>query len=153
MSNNENLTNYIIVEKDKIKLKYKQKLNCIKQHYGVEFDVEHSKSEKINSIKFINLKYKNNFDNVSVVYDNTIRKFNYIEYEYLDTRMVKGLNHKKLLPNLEKEYKLRLIVAEVERVNNEYRKEIDDINSMLINTPKEIENIEHVLQIRKNEEN
>ena len=28
-----------IIEKDKAKLRYKQKLELIKQHYGIEFDV------------------------------------------------------------------------------------------------------------------
>lgn len=153
MNNNEEFIKMVIAEKDKIKLKYKQKLNNIKQHYGVEFDVEHSKSENVNSINFVNLKYRNSFDNVSVVYDNTTRKFNYIDYEYVDSRMVKGLNHKKLLPSLEKEYKLRLIVAEVERVNNDYIREINEIDSTLVNTPKNAESIEQVLQIKKSEEN
>ena len=55
---NEEIIKKKIADKDKIKLKYKQRLNLIKQHYGVEFDVEHLNNNEVENIRFINLKYK-----------------------------------------------------------------------------------------------
>ena len=45
--NSEELIKKKIADKDKAKLKYKQKLNSIKQHYGIEFDVEHLKNNEV----------------------------------------------------------------------------------------------------------
>lgn len=84
MDNNEELTKKIIAEKDKITLRYKQKLNDIKQHYGVEFDVEHLKDSSIKNITFVNLKYKNTFSNLSVVYNGETRNFEYMNYEFTE---------------------------------------------------------------------
>ena len=70
-----------IVEKDKAKLKYKQSLELIKQHYGVEFDVYYFKNENIDKIKFSNLEFKTSAKNITMVYDNKIGKFNYIFYD------------------------------------------------------------------------
>ena len=52
----EELLKLVIAEKDKLKQKYNHKINAIKQHYGVEFDVNYFTNEKIKSIKFNNLK-------------------------------------------------------------------------------------------------
>lgn len=151
--NNAELTKLIINEKDKVKLKYKQKLNNIKQHYGVEFDVEHLKNDSVKSINFINLNYKNGFNNLCVTYDNLSKKMDYISYEFTDSRVVKNTKHKKIVPYLEKEYKLNLIVAEVNRLNEEYLREINEIDNTYKNTP--INNAEsgRILQVNKNEEN
>ena len=54
--NDEELTKKIIAEKDKVNLKYKQRLNSIKQHYGVEFDVNHFSDNKIRKIYFLILQ-------------------------------------------------------------------------------------------------
>ena len=63
-----------IVEKDKAKLKYKQSLELIKQHYGVEFDVYYFKNENIDKIKFSNLEFKTYEKNITMINNNKIGK-------------------------------------------------------------------------------
>lgn len=152
MDNNEELTKKIIAEKDKITLRYKQKLNDIKQHYGVEFDVEHLKDSSIKNITFVNLKYKNTFSNLSVVYNGETRNFEYMNYEFTEARNVKNVNHKKMLPILDKEYKLKLLVSEIERANSEYIRDLNDIDAAIKNAPKNSQKYERTLVINKNEE-
>lgn len=152
MDNNEELTKKIIAEKDKITLRYKQKLNNIKQHYGVEFDVEHLKDSSIKNITFVNLKYKNTFSNLSVVYDGGTRSFDYMNYEFVEARNVRGVSHKKMLPFLDKEYKLKLLVAEIERANSEYVRELNDIDIALENAPKSNSKYERTLVVDKVDE-
>lgn len=153
MDSNEELAKKIIAEKDKITLRYKQKLNEIKQHYGVEFDVEHLKDSSIKNITFVNLKYKNTFSNLSIVYNGETRNFDYMNYEFIEARNVKNVNHKKMLPILDKEYKLKLLVSEIERANSEYVRDLNDIDLALKNAPKGSPKYERVLVINKNEEN
>ena len=45
--NKKELIKEKIKEQDKAKLKYKQKIELVKQHYGIELDVEHFKDENI----------------------------------------------------------------------------------------------------------
>lgn len=149
----EELLKLVIAEKDKLKQKYNDKINAIKQHYGIEFDVNYFTNEKVKSIKFNNLKYKNGFNNLSVIYDGNSRKVSYIDYEYSDTRLIKNYNHKRIVPDLEKEFKLKLVVAEVERANSEYLKEIYEIDRKYQATKEDLQAPSKVLQINKNEEN
>lgn len=151
--NEEELLKLVIAEKDKLKKDYLQKINGIKQHYGVEFDVNHFNNEKVKDIKFVNLNYKQYYDNLSVTYNGTNGKVDYIDYDYSDTRMVKKANHKRIIPELEKDFKLRLIVAEVERANSDYLKELYEIDSKYQSTKENLSSQERVLQINKNDEN
>lgn len=139
-----------IVEKDKVKLKYKQSLELIKQHYGVEFDVYYFKNESIDKIKFSNLEFKTSAKNITMVYDNKIEKFNYIFYDYDNETSMKNLTDKKIIDGLNREKKLKLVVAEVKRLNEEYRKELTEIDEKYKNDDKEIVN---ELEYRKREEN
>ena len=139
-----------IVEKDKAKLKYKQSLELIKQHYGVEFDVYYFKNENIDKIKFSNLEFKISAKNITMVYDNKIGKFNYIFYDYDNETSMKNLTDKKIIDGLNREKKLKLVVAEVKRLNEEYRKELTEIDEKYKNDDKEIVN---ELEYRKREEN
>ena len=139
---NEEIIKKKIVDKDKIKLKYKQRLNLIKQHYGVEFDVEHLNNNEVENIRFINLKYKNGFNNVCVNYNPSNKKVSYVDYEFADTRIVKNTKHKKLVSDLEKDYKLNLVVGEIERANNEYIRELNEIDNYYLELEtKNINNI------------
>lgn len=149
---NKELAKLIVIEKDKITLRYKQKINNIKQHYGVEFDVEYSKNNEIKNITFINLRYKNLFTNVTIVYNGLTGKFDYIDYDLLETRTFKNLNHKRLIPNLDKEYKLKLIVAEINRLNMERLNELNEIDNSLNNTSNLTNSTERSLLIEKDEE-
>ena len=139
-----------IVEKDKAKLKYKQKLELVKQHYGVEFDVYYFDNENIDKIKFSNLEFKTSAKNVSLVYDNKIGKFNYIFYDYDSEQAVRNYDEKKIINGLNREKKLKLVIAEVKRLNEEYKKELLEIEE------KYKENTEEIgdeLEYRKKEEN
>ena len=139
-----------IVEKDKAKLKYKQKLELIKQHYGVEFDVYYFDNENIDKIKFSNLEFKTSAKNVSLVYDNKIGKFNYIFYDYDSEQAIRNYDEKKIINGLNREKKLKLVIAEVKRLNEEYKKELLEIEE------KYKENIGEIgdeLEYRKKEEN
>ncbi len=139
-----------IVEKDEAKLKYKQKLELVKQHYGVEFDVYYFKNENIDKIKFINLEFKNVAKNISLVYDNKLEKFNYIFYDYDNEQMIRNYDEKRLISGLNREKKLKLVVAEVKRLNEEYQKELIEIDEKY--SIKEHENVNE-LELRKKEEN
>ena len=139
-----------IVEKDKAKLKYKQSLELIKQHYDVEFDVYYFKNESIDKIKFSNLEFKTSAKNITMFYDNKIGKFNYIFYDYDNETSMKNLTDKKIIDGLNREKKLKLVVAEVKRLNEEYRKELTEIDEKYKNDDKEIVN---ELEYRKRKEN
>lgn len=150
---NERLLKLVIEEKDNVKLRYKQKLNAIKQHYGVEFDVEHYHNENVKSIKFTNLKYKNGFDNLSVIYNAITKKIDYIDYDFTESRIIKNTNHRKFISSLEKDYKLKLIVSEIDRANSEYLKEINEIDISYQNAKDSLVANDKVLQINRKEEN
>lgn len=151
--NDKELLELIIAEKDKVKLKYNQKLNDIKQHYGVRFDVNYLDDGKINSIKFMNLRNKKGYSNLSITYDIKTRKMEYMEYTYSDSRNIKNYNHKAFAFDLENEFKLKMMVAEIERANSEYLKEINEIDLAYKNTSGNSNINEKVLQISKNDEN
>lgn len=139
-----------IVEKDKAKLKYKQKLELIKQHYGVEFDVYYFKNESIDKIKFSNLEFKTAAKNISLVYDNKLGKFNYIFYDYDSEQAIRNYDEKKIISGLNREKKLKLVVAEVKRLNEEYQKELLEIDEKYNNYNQEIVD---ELELRKKIEN
>ena len=137
-------------EKDKAKLKYKQRLELIKQHYGVEFDVYYFNDENIDKIKFSNLEFKTFAKNITMIYDNKIGKFNYIFYDYENEQSIKNYNEKKIISALNREKKLNLVVAEVKRLNEEYQKELQEIDEKFNEKKEEIVT---ELEYRKKEEN
>lgn len=139
-----------IIEKDKVKLKYKQKLELVKQHYGVEFDVYYFDNENIDKIKFSNLEFKTTAKNISMVYDNKIGKFNYIFYDYESEQALRNYDEKKIMSGLNREKKLKLVVAEVKRLNEEYQKELHDIDEKYAEKTEEVGD---ELEYRKKEEN
>lgn len=151
--NKKELIKEKIKEQDKAKLKYKQKMELIKQHYGIEFDVEHFKDENIETIKFVNLEYKNVLRNIVVIYDNKLQKFNYISYDYDNESTLKNLNNKKILTGVSKENKLKLVVAEMRRINEEYQNELKVINDKYSNILNDNKEIENELQLKKKAEN
>lgn len=151
--NKKELIKEKIKEQDKAKLKYKQKIELVKQHYSIEFDVEHFKDENIETIKFVNLEYKNVLRNIVVIYDNSLQKFNYVSYDYDNESTLKNLNNKKILTGVSKENKLKLVVGEMRRLNEEYQNELKIINdkySSMLNNNIESEN---ELQLKKKDEN
>lgn len=143
---NEEIIKKKIIEKDKAKLKYKQKLELIKQHYGVEFDIYHFDNSNIEKIKFSNLDFKNTAKNISLIYDNKIGKFNYVFYDYDSEQSIRNYDEKKIINGLNREKKLKLVIAEIKRLNEEYQKELLEID-------ESTEEIGNELEYRKNEEN
>lgn len=143
---NEEIIKKKIIEKDKAKLKYKQKLELVKQHYGVEFDIYYFDNSNIEKIKFSNLDFKNTAKNISLIYDNKIGKFNYVFYDYDSEQSIRNYDEKKIINGLNREKKLKLVIAEVKRLNEEYQKELFEID-------ESTEEIGNELEYRKNEEN
>lgn len=139
-----------IIEKDKTKLKYKQKLELIKGHYGVEFDIYYFKNDSIDKIKFSNLEYKTTAKNITMVYDNKIGKFNYIFYDYDSEQAMRNYDEKKIMNGLNREKKLKLVIAEIKRINEEYQKELVEIEEKFNENNQEISD---ELELRKKEEN
>ena len=143
---NEEIIKKKIIEKDKAKLKYKQKLELVKQHYGVEFDIYYFDNSKLEKIKFSNLDFKNTAKNISLIYDNKIGKFNYVFYDYDSEQSIRNYDEKKIINGLNREKKLKLVIAEIKRLNEEYQKELFEID-------ESTEKIGNELEYRKNEEN
>ena len=55
---------------------------------------------------------------------------------------LKNTKHKKLVSDLEKDYKLNLVVGEIERANNEYIRELNEIDNYYLEMEtKNINNI------------
>lgn len=143
---NEEIIKKKIIEKDKAKLKYKQKLELVKQHYGVEFDIYYFDNSNIEKIKFSNLDFKNTAKNISLIYDNKIGKFNYVFYDYDSEQSIRNYDEKKIINGLNREKKLKLVIAEIKRLNEEYQKELFELD-------ESTEEIGNELEYRKNEEN
>lgn len=127
VDNDKELIKKKIIEKDKAKLKYKQKLELLKQHYGVDFDITYFENNNIDKVKFYNLELKSSAKNISLIYDNKIGKFNYIFYDYDNEQSLKNYDAKKLMNSLNREKKLKLVIAEIKRLNEEYKAELNKI--------------------------
>ena len=127
VDNDKELIKKKIIEKDKAKLKYKQKLELVKQHYGVDFNITYFENNNIDKVKFYNLEFKSSAKNISLVYDNKIGKFNYIFYDYDNEQSLKNYDAKKLMNSLNREKKLKLVIAEIKRLNEEYKSELNKI--------------------------
>lgn len=127
VDNDKELIKKKIIEKDKAKLKYKQKLELVKQHYGVYFNITYFENNNIDKVKFYNLELKSSAKNISLIYDNKIGKFNYIFYDYDNEQSLKNYDVKKLMNSLNREKKLKLVIAEIKRLNEEYKAELNKI--------------------------
>ena len=125
--NQENLKNKL-EEKDEKKEKYNQELNDIKNHYQVEFDVYYSKNNNVERIKFLNLSYKKKIENITLIYDNRIGKFNFLSYKLEQNFMTKNLIDKTIISTINKEKRLNLVIAEVLRLSKEYKQELEKID-------------------------
>lgn len=127
VDNDKELIKKKIIEKDKAKQKYKQKLELVKQHYGVDFNITYFENNNIDKVKFYNLELKSSAKNISLIYDNKIGKFNYIFYDYDNEQSLKNYDAKKLMNSLNREKKLKLVIAEIKRLNEEYKAELNKI--------------------------
>lgn len=118
-----------ISEKNKAKKKYLEKLELLKQSYGVEFKIDNFKNNDINKIRFYNMSYQKSIKNISMVYDNKYGKFNYLSYDYSDERNLKSLSNHKIIEDLNREKKLKLLVDEIIKLNTEYKQEVIEIDN------------------------
>lgn len=143
------LTKKKVSEKNKAKKKYLEKLELLKQSYGIEFKVDNFKNNDVNKIKFYNMNYRKSIKNVSIIYDNKVCKFNYLSYDYDLERDIKGLNDYKVIEELNEEKKLKLIVDEIIRINNEYKIELIEIDSKYSNYNEMIEENYRELEMTK----
>lgn len=142
-----------IKEKDKARKKYLEKLELLKQKYGVRFIVNEFNNNNIDNIKFYNMRYKKGIKNVSLIYDAKINKFNYISYDYDIEKDMKGITNHQIIMDLNKEKKLKLIIEEIKKANNEYQLElasIDEKYSKIEN--EESENIKELDLTKKNKQ-
>lgn len=117
-----------ISEKNKAKKKYLEKIELLKQAYGVEFKVDNFKNNNLDKIKFYNLNYKKSIKNISLIYDAKINNFNYISYDYELEKDVKDLTNYKLIEELNNSNKLKLLIDEIIKYNNEYKLELEEID-------------------------
>lgn len=120
-----------LAEKDNARKKYLEKLELLKQKYGVEFEVNSFSNHNIDKIKFYNLEYKKSLKNVVVIYDNKLKKYNYISYDFESEKTIKDLTNNKIINDLNKEKKLKLLIDEIQKVNNEYLIELEEIDKKM----------------------
>lgn len=151
MSYNEEKIKDKILEKDKLTLIYKQKLNKVKQHYGIDFDVEHLKTNEVKEIIFVNLKYKNTFENLTLIYNLETKKYDFMSYEFMDVRHVKKVNHKKISSIVERDYKLKTLINEIQKINYEYKNDIFQLERNYSKAPTPNSNQEKVLFLNETE--
>ena len=76
----------------------------------------------------------------------------FVSVGFLDLRL-KNLKHKRFISELENKYKLNLLVGEIERANNDYIKELEEID----NYYNELSNASKIsineLELNKNNKN
>lgn len=116
-----------IKEQDKLKLEFKQKLNSIKQKYGIEFDIYLLNSNDIDKIKFYNLKYKNKARDVSLIYYN---EHNYYgAYIYTVNKKSSKIEENYITRKnyFNKEYKLELVINEIKQANEIYKIKLNEL--------------------------
>lgn len=115
MEEKENNKKSIKIIKEELNKNYKSQLERIKQKYEVEFHIEYFDGVKINKIKFNNL----NHNSVSLIYDNKVKRINYIFYD-CDTSSKNDISSIKKYGELNKDKKLKLIINEILKLNREY---------------------------------
>ncbi len=150
--NTEEIVNKKIAEKNLAKEKYDRKIGDIKVKRGINFSIEYLKSGKINSIVFTNLEYKNKAKKITLYYDAERNKFNAVTYEISKNATIQDLRDTTLIKRLEKEYKLQVVIEEVEKANIEYIRSLDEIDKKYMQIEREQLVTEKELEIKKNHE-
>lgn len=150
--NTKEMVNKKIAEKNLAKEKYDRKIGDIKVKRGINFSIEYLKSEKINSIMFTNLEYKNKAKKITLYYNAERNKFNAVTYEVSKNITIQDLRDTTLIKKLEKEYKLQVVIEEIEKANLEYIRSLDAIDRKYIQIEKEPLVSEKELEIKKNNE-
>ena len=74
-------------------------------------------------------------------------------YEFTDEKLINILNHREMISNLSKQYKLDIVVKEINKINFIYRDKLEQIESKYLKMKDNIAQKSHQLQIVKNTEN
>lgn len=122
--NNAEIVKKKINEEDQLKEEFKQKLNEIKQKYGIEFDIELLKTNNIDKIKFYNLKYKNKARNVSLIYYNEYNYYGAYIYNVNKNSSMKNESYIEKRNYFNKQYKLELVINEIRQANEIYKEKL-----------------------------
>ncbi len=117
-----------IAEKNKVKKNYLEKLELLKQSYGVEFKVDNLKDNEVGKIKFYNIDYKKNIRDVTIIYDNKYNVFNTLIYTCDEKDYSNRLNNREIIKEITKAKKLKLLVDEILKLNNDYKQELKEID-------------------------
>ncbi len=144
----EELLNKKIIEEDEVKKKYDKKIGDIKFNRGVNFSIEYLKNNEINMIKFENLDYPKRAKNISLYYSEEYNSFNAITYDSANNESKKDFN---LIKDLEKKYKLNIVVSEIEKAYSEYQEELNAINEKYENIKNQSILDSPELEIKKSE--
>lgn len=127
-SRQEEIYKQRIQESDKTRLMYKRSLNKIKDEYNIEFDIEHFQNELIKIIKFVDLNNKSDLKNLEIIYNNVSKKIDYISYDFTNGELLKRLDHRKIIPTLDKEFNLTKIIEKIVEVNIAFVRRMETIN-------------------------
>lgn len=120
-------------KQDKIKEEYSEKIKLLKDLYGIEFEIDYLKNNVIDKIKFLNINYRDLANNVKIVYDNNIKKINFISY---NCNQISKSGH-KMIRELCNEIGLKLLIEDILEINREYQEDLK-INSSQFDNSKEI---------------
>ena len=74
-------------------------------------------------------------------------------YEFTDEKLINILNHREMISNLSKQYKLDIVVKEINKINFIYRDKLEQIESKYLKMKDNISQKSYKLQIVKNTEN
>ena len=74
-------------------------------------------------------------------------------YEFTDEKLINILNHREMISNLSKQYKLDIVVKEINKINFIYRDKLEQIESKYLKMKDNISQKSHQLQMVKNTEN
>lgn len=116
---NKDLIKEKMIEQQKFRADYQQKIIEIKNEYGVDFNINYLDSGLIKDIIFNVSTYKNKIDNIQIHYDNDMNLIS-MSYQYSDNRIIKNLNPKRVIKDIEKEYDLKSVFLKINDYTNEY---------------------------------
>ena len=133
LEDNQEIINNILKEKERIKHQYKQKEEQVKKHYNVDFKIEFDHYNKIIQIIFLNLEYEGKLNHLTLTYDNKNKKIVCVDCEINNSNYIEEIDYSKMLSNLFEKYKLSLVVAELNRLNEQLINILGEMNIALKN--------------------
>lgn len=134
---NDELIAKKIEEKNQLKINYEKKLGNIKTTRGINFSIDYLKDNNINTVIFSNLLYQNKVKNIVIYYSGEHKVFNAISCELNEDVNASDLEKVNLIEKLKKQYKLSLIIKEINEATEEYRNELLEIDKKYKKLEKE----------------